>query len=143
MRKEDLVMRKSFLYGNRRAVLPSRRRFLQLAAGAAGVLGAGSLFPTRAFAAGRDPIPIPAVFNFPGSADKVSDGTPANPGNDPSSINDFDGVIGVAAMQGTGTGTDTTTGDTTPLLFDSDLRFMQGTYRSVDGRFLDARFVLV
>ena len=48
-----------------------------------------------------------------------------------------------AAVQGTGTGTNTDTGDTFPLLFDSDVRFMQGIYQSVDGRFLQATFALV
>lgn len=121
----------------------SRRRFLHAAAGTLGALGAGLLCPTRVLAAGRDPVPIPAGFNFPGPADAVSDGTPAHPGNDPSSINNFDGTIGVAAVQGTGTGTNTDTGDTTSLLFDSDLRFMQGVYRSLDGRFIEANLVLV
>jgi hypothetical protein len=46
-------------------------------------------------------------------------------------------------VQGTGTGTNTYTGETTPLLFDVDARFMQGVYQSVDGRFLDARLVFV
>jgi hypothetical protein len=121
----------------------SRRRFLHAAAGTLGALGAGLLCPTPVRAAGRDPKPIPAVFNFPGPADQMSDGTPAHPGNDPSSINDFDGYIGVAAMQGTGTGTNTDTGDMTPFLFDSDLRFMQGVYRSLDGRFIEGSLVLV
>jgi hypothetical protein len=44
---------------------------------------------------------------------------------------------------GTGTGTNTDTGETFPLLFEVDQRFMQGTYRSVDGRFLEARFVFI
>jgi hypothetical protein len=86
---------------------------------------------------------------FPGPADAT--GTPdnppgasrSNPGSDPSLITDFDGVIGVAHVQGTGTGTNTDTGDTSPLLYDADLRFMQGTYQSVDGRFLQGRFVFV
>src|SRR5262249_46977609 len=57
-------------------------------------------------------------------------------------ITDFQGYIGVAEVMGTGTGTNTATGETTPLLFDCDLRFMQGVYRSVDGRFLEGRFLL-
>jgi hypothetical protein len=127
----------------------SRRRFLQVVAGTAGALGAGCLWPSPAWAAGRDPQPIPGGFanpaggpfihfNLPGPAD-----APTAPGNDPSPITDFDGLIGVAAVQGTGTGTNTDTGDTYPLLFNVDLRFMQGLYRSVDGRFLQARLVFV
>jgi hypothetical protein len=126
----------------------SRRRFLHAAAGTLGALSVSFLWPARILAAGRDPTPIPAGFNFPGPADAKGTadnpvGSPQNPGNDPSPINDFDGIIGVAAVQGTGTGTDTTTGDTTPLLFDSDVRFMQGVYRSVDGRYIEANLVLV
>src|SRR5207253_8250663 len=113
------------------------RQFLWTAAGTAAALGTGLLFPTPAQAAGRDPKPIPGGFdnptggpfvhlNLPGPAD-----APAAPGNEPSTITDFDGFIGVAAVQGTGTGTNTDTGDTFPLLFDVDLRFMDGLYRSV------------
>jgi hypothetical protein len=113
--------------------------------------------PRPAWAAGRDPNPIPGGVganptggplihaHFPGPTDTPGPGSHPGPGsgggNDPSSITDFEGYIGQAEVLGTGTGTNTDTGETTPLLFDCDLRFMQGTYRSVDGRFLDARFV--
>jgi hypothetical protein len=127
----------------------SRRCFLHAAAGTFGGLGAGLFLPTPALAAGRDPKPIPESFtnpdggpvihfNLPGPADAL----PRN-GNEPSTITDFDGFIGVAHVQGTGTGTNTNTGDTMPLLFDVDVRFMQGVYQSSDGRFLDARFGFV
>ncbi len=127
----------------------SRRRFLQGAAGTLGALGAALLLPTRALAARRDPTPIPGGIvnpaggpfihhNFPGPADAA-----APNGNDPSLITDFDGFIGEARVQGTGTGTNTDTGDTFPLLFDADMRFMQGLYQSVDGRFLEASFVFI
>jgi hypothetical protein len=126
-----------------------RRRFLHTAAGTLGALGAGLLWPSAVLAAGRDPKPIPGGFAnptggpfvhhyFPGPAD-----APPINGNEPSHITDFDGLIGVAHVQGTGTGTNTDTGDTFPLLFDADVRFMQGTYQSVDGRFLQARLVFV
>jgi hypothetical protein len=134
---------------SRRARTPSRRRFLQVVAGTAGALGAGLLLPTPVLAAGRDPKPIPFSqanpvggpplrFNFPGPAD-----APPGAGNDPSTITDFDGFIGGAAVQGTGTGINTDTGETTQLLFDVDARFMQGLYQSVDSRILQARFVFV
>jgi hypothetical protein len=141
-----------------RARAPSRRRFLQAVAGTAGALGAGLLWPASAWAAGRDPMPIPGGFanpvggpfmhfNFPGPADSPGPGKGPGPngqgGNEPSTITDFDGYIGQAGIQGTGTGTNTDTGETTPLLYDADLRFMQGVYRSGDGRFLEARFVFI
>lgn len=126
----------------------SRRGFLRAAAGTLGALGA---WPTAAWAAGRDPNPIPGGFtnpaggpfvhhNLPGPADGPG-GTAG--GNDPSQITDFEGVIGQARVQGTGTGTDTATGNTYPLLFDADQRFMKGVYKSVDGRILEARLVFV
>ena len=124
----------------------SRRCFLHAAAGTLGALGAGWLLPSPAWAARRDPKPIPQSFtnpdggpvihfNLPGPAD-----APPRNGNEPSPITDFDGFIGVAHVQGTGTGTDTNTGKTTPLLFDADVRFMQGIYQRVDGGFGQAAF---
>jgi hypothetical protein len=127
----------------------SRRCFLHAAAGTITAVGAGLLCPTPALAAGRDPKPIPGGganpdggpfihANLPGPADAQ----PRN-GNEPITITDFDGFIGVAHVQGTGTGTDTTTGKNTPLLFDADVRFMQGIYRRVDGGFGQATFGFV
>lgn len=137
----------------------SRRRFLHVAGGALGALGAGLLWPRAAWAAGRDPKPIPGGnpnptggpflhFNFPGPVDATGTadnpvGSPGNPGGDPSTITDFEGFIGQTEVQGTGTGTNTDTGETMPLLFDVDARFMLGTFQSVDGRFLPARLVFV
>lgn len=135
---------RSVLHGSR---CISRRCFLHAAAGTLGALGAGLFLPTPALAAGRDPKPIPGTRlavgvpihqNGPGPADAA-----ASPGNEPSTITDFDGYIGVARVQGTGTGTNTDTGQASPLLFDVDLRYMQGVYQSVDGRFLPARFVFI
>jgi hypothetical protein len=116
--------------------------------------------PRPAWAAGRDPKPIPGGgpnptgngpfvhFNFPGPVDATGTadnpvGSPGNPGGEPSTITDFEGYIGQTEVQGTGTGTDTDTGDTFALLFDVDMRFMQGIYQSVDGRFLPARFLFL
>jgi hypothetical protein len=50
-------------------------------------------------------------------------------GGEPSTITDFNGLVGVAHVQGTGTD-----GHGHTLLWDADLRFMQGDYRGVDGR---------
>jgi hypothetical protein len=54
------------------------------------------------------------------------------PGIDPSSIGDFNGFVGVADVQGTGTGTNPD-GSTETLLFDTDMRFMSGVYVGQDG----------
>lgn len=53
-------------------------------------------------------------------------------GMDPSSISDFNGFVGVADVQGTGTATNPD-GSTETLLFDTDMRFMSGVYVGVDG----------
>src|SRR6266849_3322053 len=54
------------------------------------------------------------------------------PGLDPSSITDFNGFVGVADVQGTGTAT-SSDGSTETLLFDTDMRFMSGVYVGQDG----------
>ena len=55
------------------------------------------------------------------------------PGMDPSSITDFNGFVGVADVQGTGTATNPD-GSTETLLYDTDIRFMTGTYVGKDGK---------
>jgi hypothetical protein len=53
--------------------------------------------------------------------------------SDPSQITDFDGFVGLTHIRGSGMGTDTTTGATTPLLFGADMGFSQGTFIGTDG----------
>jgi hypothetical protein len=90
------------------------------------------------------PQPIPGGFanpvggpfvhaNFVGPADA------APPfGNEPSTITNFNGFIGVALVSGTGKDR-----DGNPLLWDVDLRFMQGVYQGVDGNLHRGTFALV
>jgi len=52
---------------------------------------------------------------------------------EPINITDFQGVAGVAHVTGTGTGIDTTTGTTTRLNFDADVRVMRGLFVGKDG----------
>jgi hypothetical protein len=73
-------------------------------------------------------------FNRSGSADSTVDGT----GGEPITITDFHGLIGSARVDGTGTD-----GDGNPLLWETDLRFMQGVYRGVDGHLHSGTFALV
>jgi hypothetical protein len=49
-----------------------------------------------------------------------------------STINDFDGVVGIAHLFGSGTGF-LADGSTMPLTYQVDNRFMVGTYVAVDG----------
>ena len=111
----------------------SRRGFLGGAAGAAGALaGAGLLNPIAGLA--KQPFnaaPRPTdVVNDIGGLDFHL--TFFGPGLDPSSIADFNGFVGVADVQGTGTATNPD-GSTETLLFDTDMRFMKGVYVGQDG----------
>ncbi|HEY3209861.1 MAG TPA: twin-arginine translocation signal domain-containing protein [Actinomycetota bacterium] len=111
----------------------SRRAFMRTAAGATGVALGSSLWrPGLAWAAkgSTEPSPIPGGtelpfgffhFFFPGHK------------MEPSTITDFNGFVGVAELEGTGVGTDPDTGDTIPLVFGVDNRFMEGEYVAVDG----------
>src|SRR5262249_34238879 len=115
----------------------SRRGFLRAAAGTGLVLGAGLCMPKRAYAAGcDDALPSPIAF-----AQKLPPATraygpfhfmlpgPADQGNEPSVIGDFNGFIGVAEFAGTGMDQDENL-----LTFSGDIRFMKGTYVGVDGK---------
>lgn len=121
----------------------SRRGFIGAAAGTAGVvLGAGLLTPTAAAAErGSDPTPRPipkgttingVTFSF----------QPFGPGMEPASITDFHGFVGVADVQGTGMATNPD-GSTETLLFDTDMRFMHGSYIARDGRLHKGTFGFV
>ena len=106
----------------------SRRQFLGTSAGAAAAMATTPLwFPVLADASGRDPVHIPGGF-FPGYHAFLG------PGVEPSTIFNYRGTTGVAAVRGTGSGLNTETGKTMPLLFDSDNRFMRGRYISVNGQ---------
>ena len=53
--------------------------------------------------------------------------------NEPSQITDFNGLVGVCRVTGSGTGIDTATGAKTPLNFQVDNGFMTGLYVGEDG----------
>lgn len=116
-----------------RALL-SRRQFMTAAAATTGVvLGSGLWMPGLALAHGNAPRPIPGGVQPFGPGTEVFHVFLPGHGAEPSTITDFHGSIGVAALQGTGTGTNTDTGSTSSLLFDVDMRFMQGVYIGLDG----------
>jgi hypothetical protein len=88
------------------------------------------------------PVPIPGLLfpivgnpfggpdihaDMPGPADNT---TPSFPtvGGEPSTITNFNGFIGVAHVQGTGTDN-----SGNALFWDADLRFMSGVYKASDG----------
>ena len=96
------------------------------------------------------PLPIPGGVGVPnrlggpdihvnvvGPADSTVM-TPLPKGGEPSSITDFIGSIGVARVNGTGTD-----GSGNPLLWDVDMRFMQGAYQGVDGNLHFGTFAFI
>jgi len=106
----------------------SRRAFLGAAAGTTGALvGTTLLGPSTALARtlGDDsPEPTTNTVTIGGVTFHL---TSFGPGIDPSSITDFKGLVGVADVRGSGTATDPD-GHNETLLFDTDMRFMSGTY---------------
>jgi hypothetical protein len=52
-------------------------------------------------------------------------------------------ILVTLSKTGTGTGTNTDTGTTTSLLFDVDMRFMQGVYIGLDGEKHNSTFDLI
>ena len=106
----------------------SRRQFLATTAAASGaVVTAPVWLLSLVDASSVDPTPIPGGF---GGGFHVFLG----PGVEPSTIFNYKGVTGVATVQGKGTGWNTETGEATRYSFDSDNRFMRGTYISVNGQ---------
>jgi hypothetical protein len=104
----------------------SRRQFMGAAAATGAAVGASVLTPLTAVGdasttAAPNPIPPnPALGGLrvwlPGKT------------NEPSTIYDFNGFVGVAAIEGTGTGT-----EGPGLTFDADQRFMDGVFVGSDG----------
>jgi hypothetical protein len=121
-----------------------RRRFLHGAAGAAGLaLAAGLLAPARAWAqpaaaTGRAPRPIPGGIRPFGPDSELIHVFDYSPGFEPSTITDFDGVVGIAHFTGMGTAWDAKGARELP--YDSDMRFMVGRYVAMDGRTYEGTF---
>jgi hypothetical protein len=112
--------------------LLSRRSFMGSMAGVAGAAIGTGLFPVSALAAkpsNSTPKPTAQTVTLNGVTFHLSF---FGPGVDPSSVGDFNGFVGVADVQGTGTATNPD-GSTETLLFDTDMRFMSGVYVGLDG----------
>ena len=112
-----------------------------------GALGAGLLKPAPAAAESLAPVPIPGGSPFLGGEFHVFG--PAAIPTDPvdaelSTITDLDGFVGLAYISGMVTQTNTKTDETEKLPFlNSDMRFMTGNYRGLDGRLHRGTFALV
>jgi hypothetical protein len=127
----------------------SRRQFLGTAAGVAGLLlGSRCLSPAHA-AVCADPKPIPGGFEAFGhfyhllSPGHPVFGTLGPDKEDPSSIFDFNGHVGLAYVVGMGTHTDKTTGIVSHLPYEVDLRFMKGEFVGKDGKKHHGAFALI
>jgi hypothetical protein len=127
----------------------SRRRFMGVAAGAAGgVLLSSSFLSNSKAATPVAPQPIPGGLQFLFPAPTVFHvEAPGYPGsgldpatNDPSVITDFNGYVGLAYLTGMGTHTNRTTGHISRLPFEVDLHFMKRTYVGTDGHRYDGTF---
>jgi hypothetical protein len=122
----------------------TRRAFLGSTATATGaVLGASLLQPAAVLAGNphTDSSPNPTT-NTTTIGDVTFALTFFGPGMDASSITDFNGFVGVADVQGTGTATNPD-GSTETLLYDTDMRFMSGTYIGKDGKTYKGTFGFV
>jgi hypothetical protein len=107
----------------------------------------GGVTPSLVALGGATPLPLalplalaaspfggPDIYqNFQGPADQ-----PPIFGNDPNQLTNFDGFYAGARVQGTGTDNQGNT-----LLWDADLRVMQGTYQGLDGNLYAGTFAEV
>ena len=116
-------------------------------AGAFGLLLGAELIPGCGTAPSGDPR-AKDIASDSSALDRGSVGTPvpvpANPdaggthvyfiapGSELSTISNFDGLVGAAQVDGAGVGR-TLDGRDEQLLFDTDMRFMQGTFVDTDG----------
>ena len=132
----------------------TRGTFLKRSALAAGTLaGFSMLRPGVARAAGSDPKPIPGGFSnadlgvpsppFAPIYHVLAPGIITPPNSEPITITDFNGHIGYSIIDGSGTGTNTSTGVQTRYTTNTDMRFMQGTYVGTDGRMRQGSFAFI
>lgn len=123
----------------------SRRAFIGGAAAAAtgASLGSGLLWPAAGSAKQLSSVVAPRPTTGTTTINGVTfHFNSFGPGVDPSSITDFKGFVGVADVRGTGTA-ENPDGSTETLLFDTDMRFMQGVYKGVDGNVHQGTFGFV
>ena len=106
-----------------------------------------SLLPSHlAYAHGSNaPVPIPGGTPLLGGGFHVyGPGTIDPPDAEPSSITDFNGFVGIGFINGTVTRTNTQTGESVILPTQaSDMRFMKGVYRGMNGEFHNGTFGFV
>ena len=102
-----------------------------------------ALFATPAFARGKpgEPKPIPGGFSptfDPVPSDPFIHVLPPSIPFEMSTIDDFNGVLGASEIQGTAHGSDGTV-----YTFDTDMRFMVGTYVDTAGNLQHGSFAFI
>ena len=123
----------------------SRREFVRRASGAVAAgtaVGSGLLGPPPLFASAHsnaDPLPIPGGTPALGGGFHLYGPTPDGSFDpidaEPSTITNFNGVVALAYISGTVSRTKIGSNVQVELPFiASDMRFMQGVYRGVDGK---------
>ena len=119
------------------------RRVVLKAAGVAGgtALGASLLGPSAAAARSLRPVPIPGGTEIAG---KLFHLFLPEPGNEPSTITDFVGDVGIAVVDGSWEVAD---GDPRNGVrrgaYEGDMRFMKGVFRAASGGYHQATFGFV
>jgi len=130
----------------------TRRQFAKRVAGAAAVgasLGAGWWSPAMAFSPDSSaPVPIPGGTPALGGGFHIFGPTPDGSFDpidaEPATIADFNGFVGLAYLDVLVTRTNQATGEVLRLpSVSSDMRFMRGDYRGVDGKMHHGAFALV
>lgn len=124
----------------------SRRQFLGTAVGSAAVIAGSGLLDPRLVISGAMPVrpkPIPSGIRPGGPGTPLFRVQFPGMGAENSTITDFDGMIGATDVQGMGSITHFGSGKTTRLLFDTDLRFMKGTFVGTDGHVHQGTFGFV
>ncbi|TMC02612.1 MAG: hypothetical protein E6J35_08775 [Chloroflexi bacterium] len=115
----------------------SRRTLLKAGVATTALIATTGVMSTRTAAKSGTPSPVAANALFGGLHIYGVD-----PGMEPSAITNFHGQVGAAVVDGNGTWkVDGTAPET--VLFDTDMRFMQGSFRSTDGRSHKGTFAFV
>ena len=140
VRQRDTLGTRGHAHFWQRAAGHSRRSFLQAGA----TLAAGLAIPTMLRASTGHALPNP----IPGGLDLLGNGQIFHvylPGTAPelATITDFNGVLGATEVLGSWSGGGVTPPPDTPLVFDADVRFMDGEYIGRDARHHQGTFAFV
>jgi hypothetical protein len=120
----------------------SRREFMRVAGAAGGVaIGAGAFGEVAAAGERLRPVPIPGGIELGGELFHLF---LPGPGNEPSTITNFTGAVGVSVVDGRWEVAEGRPKDGVRRgQYEADIRFMKGLFRGADGAFHQAAFGFV